>query len=124
MDTDTWVNYEQWKAEEVISSKWTQLLKSTTNNERRTVHLTDIDGSDEGSIQQIEAVNLFLKIAGLYKNSEGEFIEPITQGQVCQNVMLVQIIMAHRLMDTYETWAISLWKSLDRLTTEISKSKS
>ena len=61
----------------------------TTNNERRTVHLTDIDGSDEGSIQQIEAVNLFLKIAGLYKNSEGEFIEPITQGQECQNVMLV-----------------------------------
>ena len=51
--------------------------------------MSDFDASDVGYRQQRDAVAVFLKMLGLWKNERGEFEPAKRQGDNCGNVMLV-----------------------------------
>lgn len=72
-----------------LRDTWNTCLASVPNVERKVVHLTDFDVTDTGSKQQRSVVEVFQQIAGLWKDSSGNFLPPKLQPCESPNVMIV-----------------------------------
>ena len=76
--------------EEKLEAWWKELKEDPYGGaDRVSRHLRDFDLSDLGYKQQHDAVAVFLKMMGLWKNEHNEFEPAKRQGNVCNNVMLV-----------------------------------
>jgi len=60
-----------------IKEKHTMIKSDEKGESRKVLRLSDIVGTDKGSIQQREVVISFLKICGLWTDEEGNFIDSI-----------------------------------------------
>lgn len=77
--------------EENINQAWANNKAAVPNIERKSVHLSDFDLNDIGCKQQHDAVVVFLKVSGLWKDENGNFTEsPMRQEEdQSSNVILV-----------------------------------